>query len=307
MPATAQGLGVPPQRRDGVTGNDLDFVPVRGALRLRSHRVRPQQRPHQGRPGPVRSLPMARSAVLAGRTLADLLRNTFILGLQLAVGVALGFRWQNGLAGMLAAMGLALAFGFACSWLMAYLGLAIRNTEAIQAAIYMVVFPMTLTSSVFLPTQTMPAGCKASPSTNPSPSSPRAAWPHPRPGRAARRPHRRRRSPPRPHLDTRHPRGLRTARRTLLPAHQRLTRTSDPSKYAHPPRHGEPARPRTRTLVSVPHTCRCPRRVVEPLGCPSMIRRARLSDHVRASASLAHTPYEEVRDEHRVQKLRPAR
>jgi ABC transporter DrrB family efflux protein len=103
-----------------------------------------------------RSLPMARSAVLAGRTLADLLRNTFILGLQLAVGVALGFRWHNGLAGMLAAMGLALTFGFACSWLMAYLGLTIRNTEAIQAAIYMVVFPMTLTSSVFLPTQTMP-------------------------------------------------------------------------------------------------------------------------------------------------------
>jgi ABC transporter DrrB family efflux protein len=103
-----------------------------------------------------RSLPMARSAVLAGRTLSDLLRNTFILGLQLAVGVALGFRWHNGLGGMLAAMGVALAFGFACSWLMAYLGLAIRNTEAIQAAIYMVVFPISLTSSVFLPTQTMP-------------------------------------------------------------------------------------------------------------------------------------------------------
>jgi ABC transporter DrrB family efflux protein len=108
-----------------------------------------------------RSLPMARSAVLVGRTVADLLRNTFILGLQLAVGVALGFRWHNGLGGMLAAMGLALAFGFACSWLMAYLGLAIRNTEAIQAAIYMVVFPITLTSSVFLPTRTMPGWLQA--------------------------------------------------------------------------------------------------------------------------------------------------
>jgi ABC transporter DrrB family efflux protein len=108
-----------------------------------------------------RSLPMTRSAVLAGRTLADLLRNTFILGLQLAVGIALGFRWQNGLGGMLAAVGIALAFGFACSWLMAYLGLVIRNTEAIQAAIYMVVFPMTLTSSVFLPTQTMPGWLQA--------------------------------------------------------------------------------------------------------------------------------------------------
>jgi ABC transporter DrrB family efflux protein len=108
-----------------------------------------------------RSLPMARSAVLAGRTLADLLRSTFILGLQLAVGVALGFRWHHGLGGMLAAVGIALAFGYACSWLMAYLGLAIRNTEAIQAAIYLVVFPLTLTSSAFLPTRTMPGWLQA--------------------------------------------------------------------------------------------------------------------------------------------------
>ena len=103
-----------------------------------------------------RSLPMARSAVLVGRTLSDLVRSTFILGLQLAVGVLLGFRWQNGVGGMLAAMGVALAFGYACSWLMAYIGLTIANSEAIQAAVYMVVFPITLTSSVFLPTQTMP-------------------------------------------------------------------------------------------------------------------------------------------------------
>lgn len=103
-----------------------------------------------------RSLPMARSAVLIGCTLSDLVRSTFILSLQLAVGVLLGFRWQNGTGGMLAAMGVALAFGYACSWLMAFIGLAISNSEAIQAAIYMVVFPITLTSSVFLPTQTMP-------------------------------------------------------------------------------------------------------------------------------------------------------
>ncbi|MER6591379.1 ABC transporter permease [Micromonospora purpureochromogenes] len=108
-----------------------------------------------------RSLPMARSAVLTGRTLSDLIRNTVILGLQLAVGVALGFRWQNGAGGMLAAIAVALAFGYACSWLMAYLGLTIRNSEAIQAAIYLVVFPMTLTSSVFLPTQTMPGWLQA--------------------------------------------------------------------------------------------------------------------------------------------------
>jgi ABC transporter DrrB family efflux protein len=108
-----------------------------------------------------RSLPMARSAVLAGRTTADLARSTFILLLQLGVGIALGFRWQNGLDGLAAGVGLALAFGYACSWIMATLGLAIRNTEAIQAAVYMVVFPLTLTSSVFLPTQTMPGWLQA--------------------------------------------------------------------------------------------------------------------------------------------------
>ena len=108
-----------------------------------------------------RSLPMARCAVLAGRTLSDLIRSTFILSLQLAVGVLLGFRWQNGLTGLLAAMAVALAFGYACSWLMAYVGLTIRNSEAIQAAVYLVVFPMTLTSSVFLPTQTMPGWLQA--------------------------------------------------------------------------------------------------------------------------------------------------
>jgi ABC transporter DrrB family efflux protein len=108
-----------------------------------------------------RSLPMARSAVLAGRTLSDLVRSTFILSLQLAVGILLGFRWQNGLTGLLAAMAVALAFGYACSWLMAYIGLSVRNSEAIQAAIYMVVFPATLISSVFLPTQTMPGWLQA--------------------------------------------------------------------------------------------------------------------------------------------------
>jgi ABC transporter DrrB family efflux protein len=108
-----------------------------------------------------RSLPMARCAVLAGRTLSDLVRSTFILSLQLAVGIVLGFRWQNGFTGLLAAIAVALAFGYACSWLMAYIGLTIRNSEAIQAAIYLVVFPMTLTSSVFLPTQTMPGWLQA--------------------------------------------------------------------------------------------------------------------------------------------------
>jgi ABC transporter DrrB family efflux protein len=103
-----------------------------------------------------RSLPIARSAVLAGRTTADLARNAFILTLQLGVGILLGFRWQTTIWGMLAALGVALAFGYTCSWIMATIGLAIHHAEAIQAAVYLTVFPLTLTSSVFLPTGTMP-------------------------------------------------------------------------------------------------------------------------------------------------------
>jgi ABC transporter DrrB family efflux protein len=108
----------------------------------------------------LRALPTARSTVLFGRTLADLTRNTVIVGLQLAVGILLGFRWHT-TAGALAAIAMTLIFGYACSWMMAYAGLAIASSEAIQAAVYIVVFPLTMTSSVFLPTQTMPAWLQA--------------------------------------------------------------------------------------------------------------------------------------------------
>lgn len=108
-----------------------------------------------------RSLPMARAAVLTGRTTADLLRSGAILLLQLAVGLLLGFRPLTGVLNLVAALGLALAFGYACSWIMATIGLVVRNTEAIQATVYSVVFPLTLLSSVFLPTQTMPGWLQA--------------------------------------------------------------------------------------------------------------------------------------------------
>jgi ABC transporter DrrB family efflux protein len=104
-----------------------------------------------------RSLPMARSAVLAGRTLSDLVRSALTLTLMLAVGLAIGFRPQTSLLGLLAAMAVGLAFGYACSWVMALLGLVVRSAEAVQAAVFMVVFPLAFTSSVFVPTQTMPA------------------------------------------------------------------------------------------------------------------------------------------------------
>jgi ABC transporter DrrB family efflux protein len=104
-----------------------------------------------------RSLPMASSAVLAGRTLSDLVRSAVTLTLMLAVGVGIGFRPQTGLGGLLSALAVGLLFGHAWSWVMALLGLAVRTAEAVQAAVYLVVFPLAFTSSVFVPTQTMPA------------------------------------------------------------------------------------------------------------------------------------------------------
>ncbi len=104
-----------------------------------------------------RSLPMARSAVLAGRTISDLIRTAFILAMLLASGLLIGFRPQTGPAGVLGAMVVALAFGYAWSWVMVVLGLIVRTSEAVQAAGYLVLFPLAFASSVFVPTETMPS------------------------------------------------------------------------------------------------------------------------------------------------------
>jgi ABC transporter DrrB family efflux protein len=104
-----------------------------------------------------RSLPMSRAAVLAGRTSSDLARSAATMALMLAVGFAIGFRWQTSALGLLGAVGVSLAFGYAWSWVMAVLGLVVRTAEAVQAGVFMGVFPLAFSSSVFVPTQTMPA------------------------------------------------------------------------------------------------------------------------------------------------------
>jgi ABC transporter DrrB family efflux protein len=108
-----------------------------------------------------RSLPMARSALPAGRTLADLAGTTRTMVLLLAVGLAIGFRPQTSISAVLAGVAVALGFGYAWSWAMATLGLVIRTPEAVQAASFMGAFPLTFTSSVFVPTQTMPGWLQA--------------------------------------------------------------------------------------------------------------------------------------------------
>jgi ABC transporter DrrB family efflux protein len=103
-----------------------------------------------------RSLPMARSAVLAGRTGADLVRNAFVIGLMVGVGALLGFRYQTTFVRFLAGFALALLFAHSLSWVMAVVGLRVGTPEAAQSAAFLPIFPLVFASSVFLPTATMP-------------------------------------------------------------------------------------------------------------------------------------------------------
>ncbi len=103
-----------------------------------------------------RSMPVARSAVLLGRTVADLVRNILITGLMIAVGYLVGFRFHGGVAGAAACIAVVAAFGFALSWIFAFVALTVRGAEAAQTAGFVVIFPLVFASSVFVPVSTMP-------------------------------------------------------------------------------------------------------------------------------------------------------
>lgn len=103
-----------------------------------------------------RSLPMARSAVLAGRTLADLIRSVFVFALMTAVGFAVGFRIHTNIAAFALAFVLLLLFTFALGWVFALLGLATKNAEAAQAAAFPIVAPLVFASSAFVPLSSQP-------------------------------------------------------------------------------------------------------------------------------------------------------
>ena len=114
-----------------------------------------------------RSLPIARSAVLVGRTAADLAVNTLTLVLMLLLGVAVGFRpsqpaWQVALAGLLV-----LAFAYVFSWISAFIGLAVRDPETAQSVGFIWVFPLVFASSAFVPTDSMPGVVRAFADANP--------------------------------------------------------------------------------------------------------------------------------------------
>jgi ABC-2 type transport system permease protein len=108
-----------------------------------------------------RTLPMARVAVLGGRTLADLARNLLVVAIMTGVGFAAGFRSPHGAAGLLGALGLVVMFAFAVSWAFVCLGLRVSDPEAAQAACVPIVFLLVFTSSAFVPSSAMPGWLQA--------------------------------------------------------------------------------------------------------------------------------------------------
>jgi ABC-type transport system involved in multi-copper enzyme maturation permease subunit len=111
---------------------------------------------HNGLIERFRSLVIARSAILAGRVLADALRNMFAVVLMLGVGYLVGFRLHTNAAAQAAAGGILLLFGLAISWVTALLGMAAKSAEAAAAASLPLTVLLAFPSSAFLLTNTMP-------------------------------------------------------------------------------------------------------------------------------------------------------
>ena len=104
-----------------------------------------------------RSLPMSRSAVLAGRTLSDIATNAISITVMLVVGVIIGFGFSTPFLHVVAGILLLLLFGYAFSWVFAFVGLTSSSPEAAQSLGFIVIFPLTFVSSAFVPPETMPA------------------------------------------------------------------------------------------------------------------------------------------------------
>jgi ABC-2 type transport system permease protein len=114
-----------------------------------------------------RALPMSRAAVLAGRTLADLLTQVIGALVVAGVGLAIGWRVHTGPADVVAAFALALLFGYAFTWAGACLGMVLRSPESAQQLGFILFLPLMFISNAFVPTQGMPGWLQAVANWNP--------------------------------------------------------------------------------------------------------------------------------------------
>jgi ABC transporter DrrB family efflux protein len=104
-----------------------------------------------------RSLPMARSAVLAGRTAADMVTNGFQTVVMLVVAYVVGFSFSTSVPEVVLGLVLLMLMGYAFSWISALIGMSVNSVEAAQSAGFIWMFPLTFVSSAFVPTDSMPS------------------------------------------------------------------------------------------------------------------------------------------------------
>jgi len=114
-----------------------------------------------------RSLPIARSAVIGGRILADGARITWSILIITAFSVVLGFRFHGGAPGAIGAFVLVVAFGLTMCWPMAFIGITARTTESVNTWGFMIILPLTFASTAFVPAATMPGWLQAFVKANP--------------------------------------------------------------------------------------------------------------------------------------------
>jgi ABC transporter DrrB family efflux protein len=122
---------------------------------------------HKGLIDRFRSLPMARAAVLAGRTMSDIVTNTLSMAILTVTGLIIGFSFHASALHIVAGIVLLLVFGYAFSWMFAFVGLLVKSAEAANSVGFIAVFPLTFISSAFVPVASMPAALRWFANINP--------------------------------------------------------------------------------------------------------------------------------------------
>jgi len=148
----------------------------------------------------LRTLPMAQTSILVGRSISDLFAAALCAAFVAITGLAIGWRPDASVFAVLAGFGIALLFSYALTWMNACLAMGVKSPEAAQGIVFVIMFPLAFVSNVFAPTQGMPAWLGAVASWNPvsavasacralfhgpNPSSTVNAWPMQHPVLAA--------------------------------------------------------------------------------------------------------------------------
>jgi ABC-2 type transport system permease protein len=114
-----------------------------------------------------RSLPMAPSSVLFGRTLSDVVNNAISLAIMSLTGLVVGWRIRSSFLDAVVGFLLILAFAYAISWVTASVALIVRTPEVVNNASFVVIFPLTYIANTFVPSNTLPGPLEAFANWNP--------------------------------------------------------------------------------------------------------------------------------------------